>query len=111
MGSYSAGEVVAAAVSGAHYPALNLDQLDIKGSKLGEEQPTTSGMENGRQCPFIIGVAGGASSGKSTVCKMIIDQLCDHRVVVVTQVCVLQIFFLIALLLLYLDCPFLLKIK
>ena len=32
------------------------------------------------------GVAGGASSGKSTVCKMIIDQLRDQRVVVVTQV-------------------------
>jgi uridine kinase len=56
MGSYSAGEVVAAAaVSGAHYTALNLDQVDIKGSKLGEEQPTTSGMENGHQCPFVIG--------------------------------------------------------
>ncbi|XP_051180728.1 uridine kinase-like protein 3 [Lolium perenne] len=86
MGSYSAGEVVAAAaVSGAHYTALNLYQVDIKGSKLGEEQPTTSGMENGHHCPFVIGVAGGASSGKSSVCKMIIDQLCDHRVVVVTQ--------------------------
>ena len=32
------------------------------------------------------GVAGGASSGKTTVCKMIIDQLRDQRVVVVTQV-------------------------
>ncbi|AQK67581.1 protein disulfide isomerase4 [Zea mays] len=30
-------------------------------------------------------VAGGASSGKSTVCKMIIDQLRDQRVVAVTQ--------------------------
>jgi hypothetical protein len=38
----------------------------------------------------IAGVAGGASSGKSTVCKMIIDQLRDQRVVVVTQVCILQ---------------------
>jgi uridine kinase len=36
---------------------------------------------------WIAGVAGGASSGKSTVCKMIIDQLRDQRVVVVTQVC------------------------
>ncbi|VAI03263.1 unnamed protein product [Triticum turgidum subsp. durum] len=34
---------------------------------------------------LLLGVAGGASSGKSTVCKMIIDQLCDQRVVVVTQ--------------------------
>jgi ABC-type transporter Mla maintaining outer membrane lipid asymmetry ATPase subunit MlaF len=39
----------------------------------------------------IAGVAGGASSGKSTVCKMIIDQLRDQRgVVVVTQVRILQ---------------------
>ena len=41
-------------------------------------------------CPeslsFPAGVAGGASSGKSTVCKMIIGQLRDQRVVVVTQV-------------------------
>jgi ABC-type dipeptide/oligopeptide/nickel transport system ATPase component len=34
----------------------------------------------------VAGVAGGASSGKSTVCKMIIDQLRDQRVVVVTLV-------------------------
>jgi hypothetical protein len=44
-------------------------------------------------CPNVVvlgaGVAGGASSGKSTVCKMIIDQLRDQRVVVVTQVCAL----------------------
>lgn len=43
-------------------------------------------------CPNAVlgaGVAGGASSGKSTVCKMIIDQLRDQRVVVVTQVCAL----------------------
>jgi Ni2+-binding GTPase involved in maturation of urease and hydrogenase len=60
---------------------------------------------------LIAGVAGGASSGKSTVCKMIIDQLRDHRVVVVTQVCVLQLCFLIALLFLYLDCPFFHKIN
>jgi uridine kinase len=55
MGSYSAGEVVVSAVSGAHYSALHLDELDIKGSMLREEQPTTSGMENGHQCPFVIG--------------------------------------------------------
>lgn len=74
-----------AATSEVHYPALRLDKLDIKGSMSGEEQPTTSGLENGHQEPLIIGVAGGSASGKSTVCKMIIDQLCDQRVVVVTQ--------------------------
>ena len=32
------------------------------------------------------GVAGGTASGKTTVCDMIIQQLHDHRVVLVNQV-------------------------
>lgn len=32
------------------------------------------------------GVSGGTSSGKTTVCEMIIQQLHDHRVVLVYQV-------------------------
>ncbi|XP_038704907.1 uridine kinase-like protein 5 isoform X2 [Tripterygium wilfordii] len=35
--------------------------------------------------PFVIGVAGGTASGKTTVCKMIISQLHDQRVVLVHQ--------------------------
>jgi uridine kinase len=35
--------------------------------------------------PFVIGVGGGTASGKSTVCNMIIQQLHDHRVVLVNQ--------------------------
>ncbi|KAF8390519.1 hypothetical protein HHK36_025046 [Tetracentron sinense] len=35
--------------------------------------------------PFIIGVAGGTASGKTTVCDMIIAQLHDQRVVLVNQ--------------------------
>jgi pantothenate kinase len=35
--------------------------------------------------PFVIGVGGGTASGKSTVCDMIIQQLHDHRVVLVNQ--------------------------
>eukprot|EP00250_Pteridium_aquilinum_P000409 c10452_g1_i1 orf=103-1191(+) len=35
--------------------------------------------------PFVIGVAGGTASGKTTVCDMIIQQLHDHRVVLVNQ--------------------------
>jgi len=31
-------------------------------------------------------VAGGTASGKTTVCDMIIQQLHDHRVVLVNQV-------------------------
>ncbi|PWZ25647.1 Uridine kinase-like protein 4 [Zea mays] len=76
MGSKSVDEVLDAAAAGVHYSALRLD---------GQASATTSGLENGHQEPFVIGVAGGASSGKSTVCKMIIDQLRDQRVVVVTQ--------------------------
>lgn len=37
------------------------------------------------------GVAGGAASGKTTVCDMIIQQLHDQRVVVVNQVEILLI--------------------
>ncbi|TKW29889.1 hypothetical protein SEVIR_3G424700v4 [Setaria viridis] len=85
MGSKSVDQVLDAAAAGVHYSALRLDDLSLQGSMSAEEQPTTSGLENGHQEPFVIGVAGGASSGKSTVCKMIIDQLRDQRVVVVTQ--------------------------
>ncbi|XP_031380913.1 uridine kinase-like protein 5 [Punica granatum] len=35
--------------------------------------------------PFVIGVAGGTASGKTTVCNMIIAQLHDQRVVLVNQ--------------------------
>ncbi|GKV33056.1 hypothetical protein SLEP1_g41605 [Rubroshorea leprosula] len=35
--------------------------------------------------PFVIGVSGGTTSGKTTVCDMIIQQLHDHRVVFVSQ--------------------------
>lgn len=39
-------------------------------------------------CNFleISGVSGGTASGKTTVCDMIIQQLHDHRVVLVNQV-------------------------
>ncbi|GAV84439.1 PRK domain-containing protein [Cephalotus follicularis] len=35
--------------------------------------------------PFVIGVAGGTASGKTTVCNMIISQLHDQRVLLVNQ--------------------------
>lgn len=35
--------------------------------------------------PFIIGVAGGTASGKTTVCQQIVDRLEDKRVVVISQ--------------------------
>jgi dephospho-CoA kinase len=36
--------------------------------------------------PIFAGVAGGAASGKKTVCDMIVQQLHDQRVVLVNQV-------------------------
>ncbi|CAA7400713.1 unnamed protein product [Spirodela intermedia] len=41
--------------------------------------------DDGPRQPFVIGVSGGTASGKTTVCDMIIQQLHDHRVVLVNQ--------------------------
>ena len=35
--------------------------------------------------PFLIGVNGGTASGKTTVCRMIIEELRDHRVAIISQ--------------------------
>ncbi|MBA0570036.1 hypothetical protein Golob_003724 [Gossypium lobatum] len=40
---------------------------------------------NAPRQPFVIVVSGGTASGKTTVCDMIIQQLHDHRVVLVNQ--------------------------
>ncbi|KAJ3708543.1 hypothetical protein LUZ61_012248 [Rhynchospora tenuis] len=73
--------------NGVHFSGIvSRDELDKNGHK--EELPTTSAAENGHKElrePFVIGVAGGASSGKTTVCNMIIEQLRDQRVVLVNQ--------------------------
>ncbi|EOY02564.1 hypothetical protein QUC31_018103 [Theobroma cacao] len=48
----------------------------------------SNGSDSPRLChkqPFVIGVAGGTASGKTTVCNMIISQLHDQRVVLVNQ--------------------------
>ncbi|MBA0573806.1 hypothetical protein Golax_001020 [Gossypium laxum] len=69
-------------LSGFHFSGFHMD-----GSKLNNiEKPTTTlAIENVHKQPFIIGVAGGAASGKTTVCNMIIQQLHDQRVVLVNQ--------------------------
>lgn len=54
MGSKSVDQVLDAAAAGVHYSALRLDDLNL-GSVSAEEQPTTSGLENGHQEPFVIG--------------------------------------------------------
>jgi pantothenate kinase len=45
-----------------------------------------SAFKGSAKQPFVIGVAGGTASGKTTVCDMIIQQLHDHRVILVNQV-------------------------
>ncbi|GKA87973.1 uridine kinase-like protein 4 [Tanacetum coccineum] len=50
------------------------------------EQASTSVTGKSHKQPFVIvGVAGGAASGKTVVCNMIIEQLHDLRVVLVKQ--------------------------
>lgn len=69
------------ASSGVHFSGFHLN-----GSHNSEvEQPTTSTTECVQRQPFVIGVAGGAASGKTTVCDLIIEQLHDQRVVLVNQ--------------------------
>ncbi|KAL9326608.1 hypothetical protein ACSQ67_007253 [Phaseolus vulgaris] len=46
---------------------------------------TSSSSSSSSHPPFIIGVAGGTASGKTTVCDIIIQQLKDHRVVLLCQ--------------------------
>ncbi|GLJ08744.1 hypothetical protein SUGI_0095000 [Cryptomeria japonica] len=59
----------------AHFSGLLLDDL----------RPTTSTVKDALKQPFVIGVAGGTASGKTTVCNMIISQLRDQRVALVNQ--------------------------
>ncbi|GMH25050.1 hypothetical protein Nepgr_026893 [Nepenthes gracilis] len=69
------------------WKSLNLQLqigFQVSGS-LNKKKPRTSTTENGYKQPFVIGVAGGAASGKTTVCDMIIQQLHDQGVVVVNQ--------------------------
>ncbi|KAL4193338.1 hypothetical protein AMTRI_Chr06g176370 [Amborella trichopoda] len=49
------------------------------------EQHQVSEAETSHKQPFVIGVAGGTASGKTTVCDMIIAQLRDQRVVLINQ--------------------------
>ncbi|KAK9077625.1 hypothetical protein SSX86_005962 [Deinandra increscens subsp. villosa] len=69
--------------SRAHFSGFHMDGMQAMNSQVGEA--TTSVNGNVHKQPFIIGVAGGAASGKTTVCDMIIEQLHDQRVVLVNQ--------------------------
>uniref|UniRef100_A0A5B6ZNQ3 Uridine kinase n=2 Tax=Davidia involucrata TaxID=16924 RepID=A0A5B6ZNQ3_DAVIN len=80
MGSKSVVDLMEAS-SGVHFSGFHLDGLEARNSEV--EEPTTSAADNVHKQPFVIGVAGGAASGKTTVCDMIIEQLRDQRVVLV----------------------------
>nr|GMC76368.1 uridine kinase-like protein 3 [Ipomoea batatas] len=80
MGSQPVEDFIEAS-SGVHYSGFHMEgpnSSDI-------EKPTTSTGVNVLKQPFVIGVAGAAASGKTTVCDLIIEQLRDQRVVLVNQ--------------------------
>ncbi|EHA8587523.1 uridine kinase-like protein 3 [Cocos nucifera] len=82
MGSKSVEELLETSAE-VHFSGLHLDELEMLNFE--KELPTTSTTEDGHREPFVIGVAGGSASGKTTVCDMIIEQLHDQRVVLVSQ--------------------------
>ncbi|KAM7509798.1 hypothetical protein LguiB_008673 [Lonicera macranthoides] len=81
------------AASGPHFSGLRLDGLlsssasssSPRFSSSSASIPSTLADSNAPKQPFVIGVSGGTASGKTTVCDMIIQQLHDHRVVLVNQ--------------------------
>ncbi|XP_023523523.1 uridine kinase-like protein 3 isoform X1 [Cucurbita pepo subsp. pepo] len=81
MGSASVADLLEAS-AGVHFSGLYMDSLKQQN---GHTKSLMSGTENFQKQPFVIGVAGGATSGKTTVCDMIIHQLHDQRVVLVNQ--------------------------
>ncbi|KAF3453261.1 hypothetical protein FNV43_RR03701 [Rhamnella rubrinervis] len=82
MDSKSVVDLIEAS-SGVHFSGFHMNGLEQRHTEV--EQPTTSATDNMHKQPFVIGVAGGAASGKTTVCDMIIQQLHDQRVVLVNQ--------------------------
>ncbi|GJN04136.1 hypothetical protein PR202_ga21658 [Eleusine coracana subsp. coracana] len=84
-----------------HFSGLRLDSRRLSSSSLPNSPSSANGngtadaaAPNGfasprvagrPKQPFVIGVSGGTASGKTTVCDMIIQQLHDHRVVLVNQ--------------------------
>lgn len=76
--------------SGPHFSGLRLEGLlsPTASSPRAPATPCSSSSildSSAPKQPFVIGVSGGTASGKTTVCDMIIQQLHDHRVVLVNQ--------------------------
>lgn len=79
------------AASGPHFSGLRFDGLfaSASSSPRASDPPSSSSPladSSAPKQPFVIGVSGGSASGKTTVCDLIIQQLHDHRVVLVNQV-------------------------
>ncbi|KAG2678572.1 hypothetical protein I3760_11G008700 [Carya illinoinensis] len=83
------------AASGVHFSGLRPDGLLVSpasspasssSQRVLSSIPVSPGdLSAPPKQPFVIGVSGGTASGKTTVCDMIIQQLHDHRVVLVNQ--------------------------
>ncbi|CAL5325406.1 unnamed protein product [Camellia sinensis] len=73
-------DVVMEAASGPHFSGLRLDGVLSSASS-----SSTLADSNSPKQFFVIGVSGGTASGKTAVCDLIIQQLHDHRVVLVNQ--------------------------
>ncbi|XP_022633436.1 LOW QUALITY PROTEIN: uridine kinase-like protein 1, chloroplastic [Vigna radiata var. radiata] len=78
-------DYVMEAASGAHFSGLRLDALLPSSATASASPDSTLASDSHPNRPFVIGVSGGTASGKTTVCDMIIQQLHDHRVVLVNQ--------------------------
>ncbi|XP_024974958.1 uridine kinase-like protein 5 [Cynara cardunculus var. scolymus] len=65
----------------AKLPAKSKNSVEDQSS----HQPNGTPAQNRNKVPFIIGVAGGTASGKTTVCNVIISRLRDQRVVLINQ--------------------------
>ncbi|KAG8384961.1 hypothetical protein BUALT_Bualt04G0172600 [Buddleja alternifolia] len=88
-------DYVMEAASGPHFSGLRIDSLLSASSPspsprassavtpISSSSPVADSAADKQ--PFVIGVSGGTASGKTTVCDMIIQQLHDHRVVLVNQ--------------------------
>jgi pantothenate kinase len=59
--------------------------MDDDSDTLSRLQSMKIKTENNKKEPFIIGVAGGSASGKTTVCNEIVESLSNKRVCVISQ--------------------------
>ncbi|KAI4336304.1 hypothetical protein L6164_014845 [Bauhinia variegata] len=71
--------------SGAHFSGWRPDGIIDPSTTSSCSLPQSSPCSTAPKQPFVIGVSGGTASGKTTVCDLIIQQLQDHRVVLVSQ--------------------------